>query len=462
MKFRLLPLLVVLFFWGLSGEVSAQEPKPADPSATTNRVASWLKTQDKDKDGQISRRESVGAMKANFTRNDTNKDGQLDQAELQRLSVRLAQNAARQNPREQKNPLDARKIMADWMALDKDGDKKLSSSEADGRLKRGFSRIDKDGDKLLSQGELQTYLGYLVRRANQPPRPATRQPQTMSTDRLLKDVPDDVVIEPDIFYRQGGSKAWQLDLVRPKAVSDGLRPGIVFIHGGGWRSGDKRKGVFLSGAIEYAQRGYVCITVNYRLVDEARFPACVEDVKTAVRWFRAHAEKYQLDPTRIGGFGNSAGAHLVAMLGLTGPDVGLEGDGPYRDQSSLLQAVCASATPTDFLFHPQGRTRHKAFEGLLGGPSDTLETRAKRASPIHYARATAPPFLLIHGTADKTVDVAHSDRFLAAMQKAGAKDITLLRIERAGHGVFVQQAAKTKPAMEAFFRRTLRAPPTQR
>ena len=366
-----------------------------------------------------------------------------------------SQNETQQDQRPQTNQFDARKTMAGWLALDKDGDKKLSLKEADGRLKRGFARIDKDKDNLLSQQELQTYLGYLVRRAAQPRQPANKNQQTMSTERLLQSAPDNVVIEPDIFYRQGKSKAWQLDLIRPKAASDGLRPGIVFIHGGGWRNGDKRKGVFLSGAIEYAQRGYVCITVNYRLVDEARFPACVEDVKTAVRWFRAHAAKYQLDPKRIGGFGNSAGAHLVAMLGLTGPDAGLDGDGPYQDHSSALQAICAAATPTDFLFFPEGRARHKAFDGLLGGDSKTLQERAKRASPIHHVRASAPPFLLFHGTADKTVDVRHSDSFVAALRKAGAKDVTFMRFDGAGHGVFTQQANKTKPAMEAFFKRTL-------
>ncbi|NOX57077.1 MAG: alpha/beta hydrolase, partial [Planctomycetes bacterium] len=172
--------------------------------------------------------------------------------------------------------------------------------------------------------------------------------QIPSDDAVRKRLPKGLEFIPNIAYREGNSRAWRLDLVMPKDQEGPPRPALVFVHGGGWRSGDKRRGYFLHGAIEYAQKGYVCITVNYRLSDEAPFPACVEDVKCAVRWLRAHAKKYHVDPNRIGGYGNSAGAHLVAMLGLVPPEAGLEGDGPYQDQSSRLQAVCASAIPTDF------------------------------------------------------------------------------------------------------------------
>ena len=105
----------------------------------------------------------------------------------------------------------------------------------------------------------------------------------------------------------GDSKAWRLDLARPTAKSAEPRPAIVFIHGGGWRGGDKRRGTFLNGALDYAAKGYVCVTLNYRLLAEAPFPACIEDCKCAVRWLRANAQKYNIDPDRIGGYGNSAG-----------------------------------------------------------------------------------------------------------------------------------------------------------
>jgi acetyl esterase/lipase len=270
----------------------------------------------------------------------------------------------------------------------------------------------------------------------------------MSTQQLLKSLPKGIVAEPDIAYRPGESKAWRLDLVRPEQDGAAPRPAIVFVHGGGWRSGDKRRGYFIRGAVEYAQKGYVCASVNYRLVGEAKFPACIEDVKCAVRWLRANAEKYNVDPQRIGGYGNSAGAHLVAMLGLAGPDAKLEGDGPYRENSSLLQAVCCSATPTDLsLFGRIGNRR----PGIFAGPPEMIEQQMRQASPITYAGKQAPPFLVVHGTADKTVDVKHGDTFVKALKDAGAKSVEYLRIDGAGHGVFGQHAAKTHPAMEKFF-----------
>jgi acetyl esterase/lipase len=243
----------------------------------------------------------------------------------------------------------------------------------------------------------------------------------------------------------------------PEKHGDAPRPGLVFVHGGGWRGGDKRRGYFLQGALDYAQKGYVCISVNYRLTGEAPFPACVEDVKCAVRWFRAHAKEYNVDPKRIGGYGNSAGAHLVSMLGLVGPKAGLEGDGPYRDQSSMLNAVCAAATPTDFLNWGRrpANSRGVLRGGLLAGPAETLRERAKKASPITYVNAEAPPFLIVHGTKDGTVNVSQGDSFVKALREAGAKDVTYLRYEGEGHGVFGARRDDTYPAMERFFARTL-------
>lgn len=234
-----------------------------------------------------------------------------------------------------------------WLRMDKNGDGKLARNETTGPMRRFFDRNDANKDGHLDRSELAALRKRLAgNRPDRQPNTQRNRQQVMSTERLRETAPDDVVIEPDLAYRPGDSKAWRLDLVRPKAKSDQTRPGIVFVHGGGWRSGDKRTGAFLSGAIEYAQKGYVCITVNYRLTGEAKFPACIEDVKCAVRWFRANAKKYNLDPNRLGAYGNSAGAHLVSMLGLCKAEAGLEGDGPHQDQSSLVQAVCASATPS--------------------------------------------------------------------------------------------------------------------
>jgi dipeptidyl aminopeptidase/acylaminoacyl peptidase len=126
------------------------------------------------------------------------------------------------------------------------------------------------------------------------------------------------------------------------------------------------------------------------------------------------------------------------------------------DQSSLVQAVCASATPTDLgLFSPD-YSRMGRPGGLLAGPEATLQERGRQASPISHVHKDAPPILLFHGTKDTTVDVKHSDTFVEALKKAGAKDVTYLRIDGAGHGVYGQHKKQTEPAMEKFFVRTLK------
>ena len=333
--------------------------------------------------------------------------------------------------------------------FDKNQDGKIGKDEAPARLQRNFAAFDTDKDGFLDLAELRE----VARQAARPNRPANRS--AMSTARLLQAAPEGVVVEPDVAYRDGASKAWRLDLVRPEGESEEARPAILFVHGGGWRSGDKRRGYFVQGAMEYAKQGYVCASINYRLTGEAPFPACIEDAKCAVRWLRANADKYGVDPNRIGGYGNSAGAHLVAMLGMAGPGAKLEGDGPHLDQSSMLNAVCCSATPTNML----------RFERALGAGAvrewtpEEREQLGRKVSPLTYVTAKAPPFLVVHGTADGTVPVEHGDKLVKALQDAGAKGVEYIRIDGAGHGVFNQHAKTTHPAMKKFFAKHLSAKP---
>ena len=130
------------------------------------------------------------------------------------------------------------------------------------------------------------------------------------------------------------------------------RPAIVVIHGGGWIEGDKssfasREHGVPGNIVDFAALGFVAVTINYRLAGEAPFPAALDDCKCAVRWLRAHAKDYHLDPEHIGAFGNSAGGHLALLLGMAGKDARLEGDGTYQDQSSLVQAVVSDSGPID-------------------------------------------------------------------------------------------------------------------
>ena len=264
-------------------------------------------------------------------------------------------------------------------------------------------------------------------------------------------LPAGVQSELDIAYASK-SPAQKLDLYLPPGEAAAPRPAIVVVHGGGWRGGDKQRGQWARIPAQYASDGYVAVSVNYRLTGEAPWPAQIEDVKAAVRWLRAHADKHAVDVNRIGAYGNSAGAHLVSLLGLVKQSDGLEGNGPHQEQSSMVQAVCASATPTDFLnWREPGVVPERLGRTFLAGPSDTLRDRARQASPITYARGDAPPFLLIHGTADETVPIGQSDRFANALRAAGAEQVRYMIFDDESHGVFQRQQLLTYPAMKAFF-----------
>src|SRR5579885_2808487 len=199
--------------------------------------------------------------------------------------------------------------------------------------------------------------------------------------------PGDIVVFHDIAYREGSSRQWKLDLAMKQDLRGKPRPGIVVIHGGGWIEGDKSS--FASrehgvpGNIEdFAALGFVAVTINYRLAGEAPFPAALADCKNAVRWLRAHAREYNIDPGHIGAYGNSAGGHLAMLLGMVGPDPRLEGDGPYQDQSSLVQAVVSDSGPIDLLNQHRSGALRQVCERFLGGPP--VGERAavyRRASP---------------------------------------------------------------------------------
>jgi acetyl esterase/lipase len=344
-----------------------------------------------------------------------------------------AQDVAR---RRQTNNITKEQRIGNWLrSQDKDGDGRIAADEATGLMKSNFIRNDANKDNFLDRNELGSLADRLARGGFGRNRRRPNE-QTMSTEQLLKQAPEGVTIIPDIAYREGND-AWKLDLAMPTKHGNKPRPAIIFVHGGGWVSGDKRRANFLKPALEFAAKGYVCTTINYRLGGPKQ--ACIEDAKCSVRWLRANAKKYNVDPGRIGAYGNSAGAHLVAMLGICPASAGLEGDGPWREYSSMVQAVVASATPT----RPRVR----------GGSEDD----AKKIAPMTYVAADAPPFLLVHEESDRTVPVSNSDDFVKALRDAGAKDVTYMRYtDGSGHGTFMANIKETGPAREKFFERTLR------
>ncbi len=275
-------------------------------------------------------------------------------------------------------------------------------------------------------------------------------------------VPDDIVVHHDLAYREGTSRHWKLDLAMKKDLRGKPRPGIVVIHGGGWIEGDKssfasREHGVPGNIVDFAALGFVAVTINYRLAGEAPFPAALEDCKNAVRWLRAHARDYNLDPDHIGAYGNSAGGHLAMLLGMVGPDAHLEGDGPYQDRSSLVQAVVSDSGPIDLVEQYRHGTLRRVCERFMGGPPHGDRAAAyRRASPADQINPRMPPLLLIYGVDDGQVPVETSDRFVLALGKAGLKDVSYHRLARVDHCPYsIARIPSLPPVVDAFFLRTL-------
>jgi acetyl esterase/lipase len=240
----------------------------------------------------------------------------------------------------------------------------------------------------------------------------------------------------DLPYVTNGHFRQKLDLYLPEATK--LLPLVVWIHGGAFRLGDKGDNV----PLECLERGYAVASINYRLSQHALFPAQIEDCKAAVRWLRAHAAHYGLDPQRFVAWGPSAGGHLAAMLGVTSHVRAFEA-GEHLDRSSRVRAVVDYFGPTDFLqmdAHrlPDGMV-HDAPDSpeseLVGGPIQDNPDRVAQANPIAYVRPDAPPFLIVHGEADPLVPYHQSELLLAALQRAGVP-ASLYTVAGGGHGGF--------------------------
>lgn len=236
-------------------------------------------------------------------------------------------------------------------------------------------------------------------------------------------------VHRDLEYVKDGHERQKLDIFLPPKA-EGPLPLIVMIHGGGWQSGSKEQ----APAEAFARRGYVVARINYRLSQDAIFPAQIEDCKAALRWLRAHAKTYQIDPNHVAVWGSSAGGHLAALLGTSAHVKQLEGKGGNLDQLSCVQAVIDWFGPTDFL-HLEGdfRHAHTAVGKLLGGAIDDRKERAALASPITHVTKDAAPFLILHGDKDPVVPFHQSEILADALKKAGV-EVTLRKIEGGKHG----------------------------
>ncbi|MGY3379986.1 acetyl esterase/lipase [Arthrobacter sp. TE12231] len=266
-----------------------------------------------------------------------------------------------------------------------------------------------------------------------------------------------------------------LDVYLPSAEHTGKGfPAIVHFHGGGWRAGERSSlGAVLDGFgfspfRRLTDAGFVVVSADYRLSTTAQFPAQLEDAKAAVHWLRDHAQDYSVDPGRIYAWGDSAGGHLASLVGLAPGDAPAGADG---DTPGEVAAVAAWYAPSDLprmgeqsLPNAVARADDPGSreELLIGAVLAEAPGKAAAASPVSYASPAAPPFLLVHGTADRFVPAAQSTSLAAALEAAGA-DVELLLIEDADHMWILtdnSQAAAEK-AMDAtvdFFLRQSHVP----
>jgi acetyl esterase/lipase len=233
-------------------------------------------------------------------------------------------------------------------------------------------------------------------------------------------------VDKDIVYGSGDFIPLKMDIYYPK-VASGIVPAIVYVHGGGWIGGDKSD--IPSGYVtELVSRGYLVVSVNYRLAPQYKFPAQIEDVKCAVRFLRANAGNYGIDITRIGAMGESAGGHLVSLLGVTDNNVSFEGTGGWKGQSSRVGAVVDLYGPADlnalFTGAPSSATV------AIFGASDSKTLAAD--SPVSYIISGNPPFLILQGDQDSVVPPSQSQAMYDLLV-ANNVPASLVIVKNAGH-----------------------------
>jgi len=268
-------------------------------------------------------------------------------------------------------------------------------------------------------------------------------------------LPSGAVAYRNLPYIADGHVQQKLDLYVPKASAN--VPLIIFVHGGAFRGGDKGS----QDPSRFLSEGYAFASINYRLSQDAIFPAQIEDCKAAVRWLRANAATYRLDPDRFGAWGTSAGGHLVAMLGATG-DTTVFDVGENLGLSSRVQAVADWFGPTDFLqmdaHRPPDGMAHdppgSPESRLIGGPIQQNKEKVARANPITYINAGDSPFLIAHGDGDRLVP-HHQSVLLHAALKAAGVPVTFYTVKGGGHGF---RNATADKMLKDFFAKHLKRP----
>ncbi len=264
------------------------------------------------------------------------------------------------------------------------------------------------------------------------------------------------IVQHDVTYCTVDGVALKMDLYFPPKT-DKPTPAAIFIHGGAWMHGDKMHGNAIPFS-DLASQGFLVAAADYRLAPRYEFPAMIQDVKCAVRFLRANATRFNLDPNRIGAWGDSAGGHLVALLGTTNAQAGFD-VGEYANQSSRVQAVVDMFGPTDLnVFIPVAAPQ---IIRAVFGPSPLSNQTATLWSPVTYVSKDDPPFLILQGELDETVPPEQSQIMYDRLKAAGVP-VTLVMVKNAGHE-FAPAGGAINPSREElvrmireFFKKNLR------
>ena len=253
-------------------------------------------------------------------------------------------------------------------------------------------------------------------------------------------------VDRGVVYCTDAGVALTMDIYHPNQVGTAPAPAVLYVHGGGWEHGDSSLGG-VNALIAHAlvQRGILVAAVNYRLAPQYLWPAQIDDVKCAVRYLRANAQHYGIDPAQIGAWGGSAGGHLVSMLGTAGPSAGFD-TGQYLEQSSGLQAVVDMFGPADLTAGGWGSYATSVVQQVFGVTPGQDNGVLAHASPVTYIQPNDPPFLVFHGARDTLVPLSQSQELASRLQAAGVS-ATLVTVQNAGHG-FTPTGGPISPTLQ--------------
>jgi acetyl esterase/lipase len=283
---------------------------------------------------------------------------------------------------------------------------------------------------------------------------------------LLGDPPAQMTKQPDVPFAEIDREKLQLDLVIPSGK--GPHPCIICWHGGAWKAGSRKDLSTTGGILDFgtkgksllevlAEQGYVAVSPSYRLAPKHVWPAQIIDAKTAIRYLRENAAKYNIDPERIGAMGFSAGGHLAALAGTAQKVPEFEGQ-LFPKQSSQVKCVVNFFGPADLTLYTETPGIERGFmQPLFGGPSSEKLADMKKASPVNHVSKESVPFMIIHGTLDVVVPIKHSELLHKKLTEAGVPS-EFIRMSFKGHGWLGESAAHSVTQSVKFFDKHLKGP----